>query len=175
METEVWKTIPFAPDYAASSWGRIMRTAPGKNPMASMAQPGRILRPSARGHKRRYFGLSIIIDGRVSNVNVHRAVCWAFHGPPPTPQHVVAHCDGNGQNNHADNLRWATQSENLADRDLHGTHDRGERNPHAKLTEAAVIAIRSDTRSEEAIGREYGVSQGHINRIKRRQAWAHVA
>ena len=43
---------------------------------------------------------------------VHRVVCEAFHGPPPTPKHTVEHKDGNRLNNHKDNLCWLTASEN---------------------------------------------------------------
>lgn len=43
---------------------------------------------------------------------VHRVVCEAFHGKPPTGKHTVEHKDGNRRNNHKDNLCWLTYSEN---------------------------------------------------------------
>lgn len=43
---------------------------------------------------------------------VHRVVCEAFHGPPPTDKHTVEHIDGNRLNNHKDNLCWLPMSEN---------------------------------------------------------------
>jgi hypothetical protein len=172
---EIWRPIPFAPDYAASSLGRIKRTAPGKNKMASMAQPGRVLRPAAQGMESRYLGVALVIDGQVKKRSVHRCVAAAFHGPPPSDKHVVAHYDGNGHNNRADNLRWATQSENLADRVRHGTHERGERNRCAKLTEDVIRIIRGETASESLVAVRFGISQSHVNRIKNRVAWAHVA
>lgn len=48
----------------------------------------------------------------VSDVRVHRIICYAFHGEPPTPQHVVDHIDTNRQNNRPENLRWITKLEN---------------------------------------------------------------
>jgi hypothetical protein len=43
---------------------------------------------------------------------VHRIVCVAFHGPPPSNQHVVDHIDTNRANNRPENLRWLTRLEN---------------------------------------------------------------
>lgn len=44
---------------------------------------------------------------------VHRIVAYAFHGEPPTTQHVVDHIDTNHQNNRPENLRWLTKLENI--------------------------------------------------------------
>ena len=44
---------------------------------------------------------------------VHRIVATAFHGEPPTSQHVVDHIDTNRQNNRPENLRWVTKLENV--------------------------------------------------------------
>ena len=43
---------------------------------------------------------------------VHRIVAFAFHGNPPTDQHVVDHIDTNRRNNRPENLRWLTRLEN---------------------------------------------------------------
>ena len=43
---------------------------------------------------------------------VHRIVAMAFHGEPPTSQHLVDHIDTNRQNNRPENLRWLTKLEN---------------------------------------------------------------
>ncbi len=43
---------------------------------------------------------------------VHRIVATAFHGDPPTEQHIVDHIDTNRQNNRPENLRWLTKLEN---------------------------------------------------------------
>ena len=52
---------------------------------------------------------------------VHRLVCEAVNGPPPTPRHEVAHSCGNGDQGCCakQHLRWATRAENIADRLLH--------------------------------------------------------
>lgn len=48
----------------------------------------------------------------ISQVRIHRVVASAFHGEPPTPEHVVDHIDTNRQNNRPENLRWLTRLEN---------------------------------------------------------------
>ncbi len=44
---------------------------------------------------------------------VHRIVASAFHGQPPTRQHIVDHIDTNRMNNRPANLRWITKLENI--------------------------------------------------------------
>ena len=50
---------------------------------------------------------------KLSTVVVHRVVAYAFHGKPPSDQHVVDHIDTNRRNNRAENLRWVTRLENI--------------------------------------------------------------
>lgn len=54
---------------------------------------------------------------------------------------------------------------------------RGERNGFAKLNAMTVKAIRDAVAagaSQEAVGQRFGLHQGHVSRIVRRTAWAHV-
>jgi hypothetical protein len=48
----------------------------------------------------------------IAGQRVHRIVAFAFHGDPPTDQHVVDHIDTNRRNNRPENLRWLTRLEN---------------------------------------------------------------
>ena len=48
----------------------------------------------------------------IAGQRVHRIVAFAFHGNPPTNQHVVDHIDTNRRNNRPENLRWLTRLEN---------------------------------------------------------------
>jgi len=50
---------------------------------------------------------------KIASVRIHRIVATAFHGQPPTKEHVVDHIDTNKQNNRPDNLRWVTRLENI--------------------------------------------------------------
>lgn len=49
----------------------------------------------------------------IASVRIHRIIATAFHGQPPTKEHVVDHIDTNKQNNRLDNLRWVTRLENI--------------------------------------------------------------
>ena len=48
----------------------------------------------------------------IGGQRVHRIVACAFHGNPPTEQHVVDHIDTNRRNNRPENLHWVTRLEN---------------------------------------------------------------
>lgn len=49
----------------------------------------------------------------IASVRIHRIVATAFHGAPPTPEHVIDHIDTNRRNNRPENLRWLTRLENV--------------------------------------------------------------
>jgi hypothetical protein len=105
---------------------------------------------------------------------VHCVMCELRHGQPPTPQHEVAHSCGNGTKgcvapNH---LSWKTHAENEADKIVHGTHNRGERHPLAKLTTADVLEIRKTQGvTQYILADRYGVSQSAISLIKLGKLW----
>lgn len=190
---EEWRIIEEFPDYAVSSEGRVKRVRPDYR-----GRSGNVLKQRCD----RYAYLTLYRDRKPSVVLVHRLACKAFHGPSPSPEHEVAHGDGNGLNNRRDNLRWATHVENEADKVVHGTglagrpswvppenrpygarHGRytkpertarGERNGLAKLTEAKVIKIRMDSRPRKEIAADYCISVTMVGFIQRGISWAHV-
>jgi len=57
--------------------------------------------------------VNLSIDGERCTIQTARVVCFLAHGEPDHPCRLADHIDGDPQNDHPDNLRWATYSENL--------------------------------------------------------------
>jgi hypothetical protein len=95
------------------------------------------------------------------------------NGEPPSPQHHAAHNCGNASCVNPYHIRWATPSENQADRVEHGTSNRGERNGQTALTEDQVREIRALDRviSDDEISMRYGVSKSSILNILHGKTW----
>jgi hypothetical protein len=107
----------------------------------------------------------------------HR-VSWELHrGEIPKGMWVLHKCDTPSCVN-PDHLFLGTVKENADDRERKGRgalgDQEGQNNRSAKLTEANVLAIRADTRSQSAIIKDYGISSSQVFRIKNRQRWAHL-
>jgi hypothetical protein len=103
------------------------------------------------------------------------SMCEQAHGPRPA-SHECAHSCGNGHRACVNprHLRWATPTENQADRILHGTTNRGARQWTARLTEDDIREIRSlsGVMPQTEIAALFGVGQDHISRIISRQVWS---
>jgi len=166
---EEWRPVEGWP-YEVSSLGRVRRTKGGRGTRKNR-DIGSLCKKGS------YVSVALQNDLVIRRAFVHRLVCEAFHGPAPSPQHQVAHADGNGTNNAASNLRWATSKENHADRFRHGTAAQGVRNGRAKLTEADVRQIRQlgvEGVFHYRIGARFGITQAMTSRIIKRTAWATV-
>lgn len=103
----------------------------------------------------------------------HR-VSWTLkNGTIPDGLHVLHKCDNRVCVNPG-HLFLGTSADNTADMVDKGRQAQGSRNGCTKLTEAQVLAIRSDTRSCWAISSDYGVTHTQVFRIKSRRQWAHL-
>lgn len=72
----------------------------------------RFLKARWRGKRRPYQMVALYNgDGNQHNLTVHRLVAEAFI-PNPENKRVVNHKDNDPNNNHVNNLEWATDSEN---------------------------------------------------------------
>lgn len=113
----------------------------------------------------------------------HRLVAEAFIGPAPTSDHEVAHNNGSRVSCYFRDLRWATRIQNDADRQVHDTSPKGERNPRAKITEEDVHFIRSEyraikhsqgTRRVAELENRFGLHRKTIINIARGNSWSHI-
>lgn len=117
---------------------------------------------------------SVWFNGR--KCRAHRVSLILYSGESPAPGLEVAHaveCHNPACINPR-HLRFATTSENHADKVLNGTLRKGAAVNFAKLTEADVINIRVDPRVHATIAKDFGISQPQVSRIKRGLTWAHV-
>ena len=160
-----WKVCEEYPAYEISSDGEIRRVCDGLIMKQKMSHAG-------------YYLIGLTRDKKQTYGSVHRLVAKAFLGPPPTPEHEVAHNDGTRTNNSDVNLRWATRIENFADKRIHGTALIGENNPASKLTESDVIQIRnlyeSGARSRRELAERFGVTKAAIRFVVTRRTWSHI-
>lgn len=120
-------------------------------------------------------------DGRahMNGAFPSRVMCELAHGEAPSRSHEAAHSCGRGHDACVSprHLRWATPTENAADKVLHGTVILGERHYASKLSEADVREIRSLATSvpQKDLAQRFGVRPVCINKIVHRHSWRHVA
>lgn len=161
VETEIrWRRVPGFPDYDVSDQGQVRRFP-----------SGRLLKPWPDTHG--YRKVTLRRGGHSHAAKVSWLVLSAFIGPRPEG-HDACHNDGVRTNDTLANLRWDTRAANLADRQAHGTVNRGRRNGQAKLTDDHVIEIRrcvEEGEPQRNIARRFGVSQATVSRIAHRTAW----
>jgi hypothetical protein len=129
---EIWRPIAGRDGYEVSDLGRV-RSLPRiitrirRGRTERCFYKGRVLR---QGRARNGY-LTVSLSGR--SVNVHTVVLRAFRGESP-PGYQAAHYDGEKSNNSLANLRWASRSENEADKRRHGTYLAGVRTHNGRKT-----------------------------------------
>jgi hypothetical protein len=97
--------------------------------------------------------------------------------PKPSPRHVAAHSPEICHNPACINkrhLRWATPCENMADRVLDGTANRGSRHGNAVLTEKDIPTIRADVRPATEIAADLGVNEATVRDVRSGRTWGHI-
>jgi hypothetical protein len=165
---EVWKqVVGFENHYAVSNFGRVKRTAKGKGTYV-----GRIVKKSK--HSAGYEAVNLTDGVKKNYVLVHRIICEAFRGSPPSGRHEVAHKDGNKKNNRLANLRWATPAENSYDNFLNGTSTGVSSDKRRVLSDEDIMAIRKDRRPSHEVAADYGVTDRNITAIWRRDTYRHI-
>jgi len=173
--SEIWgDVIGYEGLYQVSDRGRVKRVAGGQG-----AQAGRVLKPQLNTVTG-YLHVGLSQDGKVSRKYVHRLVLEAHVGSAPSPKHEGNHKSGDRANNRVENLEWVTRAENErhAFRELGHEGAKGEANGSAILTRDDVIEIRELWATGEYLQRElaemFGISEGAIGHIVRRETWKEV-
>lgn len=127
----------------------------------------RVLKPTLCGEYH-----AVNAAGRTTHI--HRLMAETWFGPPPFPNAVVRHLDGDRFNNRLSNLAWGTYGENSEDQERHGTRMYGERNPMARLTREAVKhmrELRTTGRTFKSIAKQFGVSPMTAHRAITGGSW----
>lgn len=128
-------------------------------------------------NKKGYLVLGLMVDGKRITKAIHRLVA-EVHIPNPLNKPEVDHIDGNRQNNHISNLRWATKSENNQHSyNLGNKTSKGEMNGRCQTTEEEVVEICkyiSEGISSAAI-RDKGYDYNLVRAIKRKKNWTYIS
>ena len=120
-------------------------------------------------------GYGTFYAGRV--YSTHR-YSWELHfGPIPTGMCVLHRCD-NRACVRPDHLWLGTKAENSRDMVAKGRERvpalRGSAHGEAKLTEEAVIEIRSSDAKGIDLAAKFGVSPSLVSLVRKRKAWQHI-
>lgn len=126
--------------------------------------------PYSRNHK----GYGVLgHKHHFSTRQVNRVVCELAHGAPPTPEHQASHLCGNAPCVNPAHLAWKTPKDNAADKNVHGTAQRGERGTSTKLTAREARAIRElkGRIRQSELARIFEVHQSNISLIQSGRTW----
>jgi len=169
---EDWVDVPgLEGRYQASSLGRLRWVGP----VIGKAYPLKIV--TGHANQDGYYQLRPYPRPDRRQIRVHQLIALAFLGPCPDGLEVN-HIDGDRTNNAPNNLEYVTHADNVRHSWALGNCERrGEANGRAKVSEAAVQAIRTlhaDGVPRKALADSFGVSSGHINAIVSRRAWSHT-
>lgn len=98
---EIWRRIEEFPDYCVSNFGNVMSYKRSKP---------KLLSPS---FEKEYKLVKLSNNDKTKSFLVHRLAAQTFIENLDESKNIVDHIDSNRGNNHVDNLRWVTHSENI--------------------------------------------------------------
>jgi len=165
---ERWERIAGYPAYRVSDLGRVKRALPGTS-----APAGTIL--STRGLRNGYPSVDLCAKGKRRSHYVHRLVAEAFIGDPQGRE--VNHINGNKSDPRAENLEYASRSENSLHAHRTGLQRcAGSRNGYARLTESSVVEIRrlATFFTSRELAARFRVTVGTVHDVVSRRTWSHV-
>lgn len=165
--TEQWRAVVgYEGFYEVSDLGRVRSLHTGK-----VRAPGKL--------KSGYRVVPLYKHGVQQNNMLSRLVLAAFVGVAPTEAHQAAHNNGDVSDNTLENLRWATPTENNADKKRHGTDvvRVGESLGRGVLTAHAVDRIRDLRKAGhtlQAIADWVGTANSNVCYVLQGRTWSHV-
>jgi hypothetical protein len=107
------------------------------------------------------------------HMRAHRYLFELYKGNIPEGMLIRHKCD-NPRCINPDHLETGTQKDNVHDMVKRGRISNGTGRHTSKLTEAQVLVIRKDPRTNAEIAKDYGVGKYAIRSIKRRESWKHI-
>lgn len=122
-----------------------------------------------------YPAVSIRIRGINKTFLLHRLVAEHFLKKPARHYKFVLHRNHKKEDNHYQNLKWAT----FEQQQKHTiTHRKENRTGNYKLTDARVVQIKKQLltgkKNLRMIAEQFGVTDMQIHRIKTGENWSHV-
>lgn len=166
---EVWKpVVGHENEYEVSDKGRVRSISRYVRIVRHGVETTRLVEPRfLKPGRMNRFGHCSVAIGKGNSRTVHSLVAEAFLGPRPEG-FDVAHLNGDGSDNRAENLAYVSRSEN----NQHMVHH-GKR----KFTADQVRELRSrewPRGSQKKVARELGVSLTTLNSLLRGRTYSHV-
>lgn len=182
---EIWKVIPTLESYCINQCGTVkalpkiregrldnLKNHIGTRNKSQRHYQERIIKPVIKAN---YLYVSLMHNNIKKSYRVHRLVFMAFKGNIPDNM-VIDHIDGNKLNNHIDNLRCVTLSENCLNPNTRYNKDICKRVLQLDINTKEVLnEFKSPTEAECALNTNYVVGAtthiGECCRGKRRSAY----
>ena len=183
-EPEIWRPVVGHEGYEVSTLGRVRsldrkyRTK-SKDLEKTQTKFGKVLKPQApeAGPGALYQRVLLHSGGKKQHRLVHHLVLEAFVGPRPEG-YVTNHRNFDPRDNRLSNLEWVTQRSNLEYSKADGRlHHSGEKNHHSRFTAEDILLMRrlaKNGMSKYAIARQFNTPRAYVQRIIKRQFWAHL-
>jgi hypothetical protein len=139
---EEWKAINnYEGLYEVSSYGRVRSLPRSWISGMGLVRTIPLTYKSQSKDKDGYLRVTLCKEGKKARVRTHHLVLNAFIGPCPEGLQC-RHLDGDRTNNHTENLKWGTPSENAYDRVKHGRKHGRLGKKHNKKTKQKMREAR---------------------------------